>query len=93
MGYCGVRVIGRSSHAVEATVEDFLVVMNVETLDYYRFNSVAQRIWELLEPGPLDEQQLCAALLQEFEVSEVECQASVEEFVDEAIARGFLNTL
>jgi hypothetical protein len=76
--------------AVHATVDAEMVVMNIQSMDYYRFNPVAKRIWDLVESGPISEEQLCSTLLDEYEVDEQECKTAVAEFLDEALSRGFV---
>lgn len=82
----------RHPDAVDATVEGETVVMNIHTLDYYRFNPVASRIWELLADGAMSEEALLGALLDEYDVTEDECRTSVDTFVSDAMERGFLRT-
>ncbi len=78
---------------VDATVDSELVVMNIQSLDYYRFNPVARRIWELVGEGPISEDALCSTLMEEYEVDEEECRQAVVEFVDEAMSRGFVRSV
>ncbi len=70
-----------------------LVVMNIQSLDYYRFNPVAKRIWELVESGPRSEDSLCHTLLEEYDVEESECREAVREFLDDSLTRGFLRAV
>lgn len=88
-----MRSVERHPDAVDAVVEDDLVVMNIQSLDYYRFNAVAKRIWDLLERGPMSEEVMCKVLLDEYEVSEDECRRSVSEFLDDALARDFIRAV
>lgn len=88
-----MRSVERHPDAVDATVEDDLVVMNIQSLDYYRFNAVAKSIWDLLEKGPMSEDAMCQALLDEYDVAEDECRRSVAEFLDDGLARDFIRTV
>ncbi len=88
-----MRTVERHPDAVDATVEDELVVMNIQSLDYYRFNEVARTIWALLSEGPRTEDSICEALLQEYEVDDSECRASVATFLDDALTRHFLRSV
>lgn len=85
--------VERHPDAVDATVDSELVVMNIQSLDYYRFNPVAKRIWELVESGPRSEDSLVLTLLDEYDVEESECRTAVREFVEDSIKRGFLRTV
>lgn len=83
----------RHPDAVDATVEDELVVMNIQSLDYYRFNEVAKSIWDMLAQGPRSEDAICEALLEEYEVAEADCRSSVATFLDDALSRHFLRSV
>jgi hypothetical protein len=57
-----------------------LVLMDTKTGEYMGVNAVGTLIWNLLaEPRPVTE--LVAALTQQFEVSEAQCKAEVEQFI------------
>jgi len=88
-----MRTVERHPDAVDALVEEELVVMNVNSLDYFRFSEVAKAIWELLGSGQLVEADICRALMVEYEVTEDECQKAVADFIDDAISRGFLRVV
>lgn len=87
-----MRTVERHLDAVDAHVDSELVVMNINSLDYYRFNEVAGRIWELIGSARISEDALCVALQEEYDVSEAQCRSSVATFLDEALSRGFLRT-
>ncbi len=87
-----MRIVEKHPDAVDAMVDSELVVMNIQSLDYYRFNSVAHRIWELVGQGPVSEESLCQSLMDEYEVDEEECRQAVVEFVDQALSRGFVRS-
>jgi hypothetical protein len=80
----------RQPQALHATVGEDLVVLNPESLAYYEFNDVGARIWELLGAGALDEDQLVAALLAEYEIDESRCHQSVGAFLADAEAKGLV---
>lgn len=68
----------RKVHIVAEKLEDHLVMLDTEKGKYYSLNTVAVRIWELLEkPQSLDE--LCTILTKEFEVEPEQCQKEVKE--------------
>lgn len=74
-------------------MQDELVIMNIVSLDYYRFNEVAAAIWALLAEGPLSEDAITAALLSEYEVDEEECRSAVAIFLDDALERHFVRAV
>ena len=63
------------------------VMLNVAAGNYYGLNSVAARIWELLE-RPMSVSGLCAQLCDEFEVDKQTCEAAVLTFANEIINNG-----
>ena len=88
-----MRTVERHPDAVDATVEAELVVMNIQSLAYYRFNGVARMIWDLLAEGPQTEDAICQALLKDYEVGDAECRSSVAAFIDDALKRHFLRSV
>ena len=88
-----MRIIERHPDTVDSTVDGELVVLNVNTLEYFRFNDVAKSVWNLLASGPMSEEQVCDALLEEYDVELGECKASVAAFVDKALDGDFIRTV
>jgi hypothetical protein len=65
------------------------VMLSVVAAKYYGLNSVAARIWELLE-HPMTVAELCAKICEEFEVDMRTCEAAVLTFADEIIDNGIV---
>jgi len=86
-----MAVYQRSTDALHADVDGEVVVMNIESLDYFALNPVAARIWELLGETALTREQLCERLLAEYEVDAARCEASVVQFLDAAVAQGVVS--
>jgi len=72
---------------LSAKVGEELVMMSAEKGNYIGLSEVGARIWELIEkPREIDD--LCAQLLDEFEVTPDVCRAEVESFLNELLKHG-----
>jgi PqqD family protein of HPr-rel-A system len=85
------RLLQRVEDAFAAPLDDTLLLLNVATGQYHALNPVASRIWELLSQ-PMDEDQLVAALVEEFEVAPEVCRHEVSPFLEGLLDRGLLIT-
>ena len=56
------------------------VMMDLEKGQYFALNSVASRIWEVIQ-SPISINKVIDTLLEEYEVEREECEKSVLEFV------------
>lgn len=65
-------------------------MMDIDKGKYFSLNKVATRIWDLLEK-PLDLEDLCVLLMEEYEVSEEQCRRDVKEHIDEMIKLGLIS--
>ncbi len=62
-------------------------MMSAEKGNYIGLSDVGARVWELIEaPQSLDE--VCARLVQEFDVTPEVCRAEVEGFLNELVKHG-----
>jgi hypothetical protein len=72
--------IRRNSDILTAQLDEMLLMMSVEQGKYFGLNGAGPRIWELLEQ-PLTEDELVAALLDEYEVTREICVTEVAAFL------------
>jgi hypothetical protein len=72
--------IKRNGDILTAPMDEMLLMMSVEQGKYFGLNGAGPRIWELLEQ-PLTEDELVAALLDEYEVTREVCAAEVAAFL------------
>ena len=85
-------MLSRNGDILYASVDTKEAVMlNIAAGKYYGLNSVAARIWELLE-HPMSLVQLCAQICEEFEVDMQTCEGAVLEFAQEMIDNGIVQT-
>jgi hypothetical protein len=82
--------VKRNGALLHAAVHDETLMMNMDSGTYYSVNEVGSRIWELLaEPMVLTE--LCARIVEEFDVEPKTCEAEVLAFVADLVDRGIVN--
>jgi PqqD family protein of HPr-rel-A system len=82
----------RNRDTIEGQIDDELVMVDIAKGSYFSLNSVATRIWELLEqPLPID--SLCSELLNEYDVSPAQCRADVEEHLTKMQQLGLIQKL
>lgn len=82
-------IVSRSSEVVAAPLGDDLMMMSVARGAYYSLNPVGAAIWQRIEQ-PIAVAELCAALLEEFEVGPEQCQAEVLALLDEMAREGLV---
>ena len=70
----------RSSRTISGRLHDELVMMDLNQGKYFSLNPVATRIWDLLE-RPMDSNELCSLLLEEYEVEPGRCIDEVRELL------------
>ena len=63
---------------MEAELGDELVGLEPDGGVCFGFNSVAKRVWQLLEE-PRSSEQLASALMEEFDVTPIECSDGLNE--------------
>ncbi|MDR1156582.1 MAG: lasso peptide biosynthesis PqqD family chaperone [Bacteroidales bacterium] len=83
------RLLQRQPDMVFTHIDDEVVMMSIETGEYYGLNPIASRIWELLEkPQTFD--QLIDRLTQEFNIDKVTCQKDVMKFLGQLMEKKLL---
>lgn len=85
-----MKIYRKNDDAIGAHVGNSVVILNIESLKYFELTDVASRIWELLDQGPLSEDQICSHLLSEFEVEAKHCRDALHSFLSDATAKGLV---
>jgi hypothetical protein len=75
-------IVVRDDEPVAVEMDRTVVMMSLSQGMYFGLEGVGPRIWALLE-RPRSVAEVCAALVEEFEVDESECQRDVCEFLEE----------
>jgi hypothetical protein len=79
----------RNTKTISGRLHDELVMMDLDQGKYFSLNPVATRIWDLLEK-PFSLEDLCACLMDEFEVEPEQCLADTEELLTEMVKLGLI---
>jgi hypothetical protein len=74
---------------MEAELGDELVALDPNAGECFGFNNVATSVWRQLEE-PKSFEQLCDALLQEYEVEPERCSLELKELLDGLSAKGLV---
>ena len=81
--------IQRAPGAVQAVVDDQLVLLSPIDFSYHAVDPVGARIWEILEqPHTID--QIVATLTTLYSVDPDTCRTDVEPFIDRMVEIGVL---
>ena len=79
----------RNNNTISSRLDDELVTMDIEKGKYFSLNPVATQIWELLEQ-PLDLQELCNLLMEEYDVEAEQCLADTKECLEKLAEIGLI---
>lgn len=82
-------VVCRSGDVIASPVDNELVMMDMEQGMYYALDGVGSDIWERLAQ-PVQVADLCAQLVQEYDVDQATCQADVLAVLNEMAENGLL---
>jgi len=79
----------RNSKTISGRLLDEMVMMDLDQGKYFSLNQSATAIWELLEK-PLSQDELCAMLMEDYDVEKAQCSKEVREHLDEMINLGLV---
>ena len=85
----GITKYIRNSKTISGRLHDELVMMDLDQGKYFSLNPVATRIWDMLEK-PLAADELCMALIDEYDVEPERCRIDVEEHLAEMVKLGLI---
>lgn len=82
-------VVAQTDTVLSADLGGEIVMMSIEQGEYYGLDSVGSYIWELIaQPRAVSE--LCALLVEEFDVEQETCRDQVSEFLTGLNEEGLL---
>ena len=82
-------LLARAEGLLESEIDGEAVMMSIERGEYYGLDEVGTEIWRLLErPRSLGE--ICASLLERYEVEPETCRADVARFLEGLLSDGTL---
>ena len=80
-------VVVRDSEPIATTIDDEVVMLSPRAQAYFGLGSVGSEIWNAIEQ-PRRVEEVCAALMQEFEIDAETCRREVIDFLNDLIERG-----
>jgi len=84
-----MTVYRRNGKTISGRLHDEMVMMDLDQGKYFSLNPVATRIWDLLE-RELTLEELCALLLEEYEVESRQCIEEVGEHLAGMVRLGLV---
>jgi hypothetical protein len=79
----------KDAHTLSSQVADEIVMLDTKTGDYIGLNPIGSSIWEKIAT-PISVENLCNALLDEYDVTEQQCQEETLNFLKELNDSGLL---
>lgn len=74
------EVIVKNKEIDDSEIDGDKVMMNLDKGEYFMMNSVGSRIWDIID-SPITVKDIMATLIEEYEVEEETCKASVVNFL------------
>jgi hypothetical protein len=71
-------------NSISSEIQGETVMVNIDLGKYFALNNVASAIWNLLETDRTEE-EIVAAMLEQFDVNEQECREQVSHFLKELV--------
>lgn len=84
-------VIERNKQILTTTIEDRLVMMNIEKGNYLGMNAMGKKIWEMIEK-PRTVESLCSDLLKQYDIDLEPCFTKVTCFLEQLDKAGLIET-
>lgn len=84
--------IVRTNKALASSIEDELVMFDVNAGEYYSLNNVATAVWNHLETEKTVD-ELCQSLTKEFDISVDQCRKEILEFLPELEEKGLIEVV
>lgn len=84
-------LVARKDGVLASQLDDETVLLDIDAGNYYAYDAVGGRIWELLGQ-PCTVATLCGELTQQFAVDPARCEREVLDFLRELSAHGLLRS-
>ena len=77
-------IITRDNSPIAADMDGEIVMLSMQTNNYYGLGEVGSRLWALLET-PQTPSQLCARLTTEYDISQNDCIDDIQPFLHQLL--------
>lgn len=88
--WTNMKVYRRNSNNISSKINEEVVMLNAKKGQYFTLNAVGSHIWDLIET-PISMNEICAALMKEFEVDRATCENEVNNFISTCIEMGVID--
>jgi hypothetical protein len=85
-------VVVATRDQVSSVLADEVILLSLQTAEYYGAQGVAARVWELVR-DPIGVGELRDVIMSEYDVGTVECERDVLEFLRQLATEGLLEVL
>jgi hypothetical protein len=82
-------IIKLTDRYTEAAIDDEIVVMRIDTGDFFALSGTGAVIWAMID-GQRDRMSIVAELIEQFDVSEREIQPQVGQFLHQLYQAGLI---
>ncbi len=82
-------IIKAKGHFSETEIDDEVVVMNLDSGEFFSLTGTAREIWRLVD-GTRDRDSVLAELAREFEAAPTEIAADLDPFLDALAGAGLI---
>ena len=84
------NIVTQAEDLVSTEIDGEVVLMSIENSDYYGFEKILSRIWEIIEK-PIAISALIDQLIQEYDVERAECESDVTNILNEMLAEKLIS--
>ena len=78
-----------SDNFIERLIDDEIVLLDLDSADFFSLGGVAQDVWALID-GQRDREAIVVALAGEYNCSVDQIGEDVDAFLEQMVQRGFL---
>jgi len=86
------KTVQRNQEMLTSNIGEEIVMMSIDNSAYYGLDPIGSNIWEMLAE-PIRVSDLCAQLMQRYEVNEQDCQRDVLNFLNQMRNEDLLTVL
>src|SRR5262245_46229182 len=82
-------VITQDKEPIAASVDDEVVMLSARAQAYFGLDKIGTEIWSMIE-RPCRVGEICARLVERYEIEPQTCETDVIEFLDELLGHGLI---
>ncbi|MGD9657148.1 MAG: PqqD family protein [Methylocystis sp.] len=83
--------VKQSSAQVSTSLDEEVVILNLESSLYFGLEGVAACIWNAIRE-PTNGVEICRKVMDQFDVGEEQCRREVLEFLEQLVTAGLIET-